>query len=67
MRCVRRFVGLCIVCIMVSFGVDRVILVIVIGLLCSVPFIGLVVAVGIVYVLDRVLQVRQIRQYNVRC
>ena len=51
---------------MVSFGVDRVILVIVIRLLCSAPFIGLVVAVGIVYVLDRVLQVRQIRQYNVR-
>lgn len=64
MRRVRRFVGLCIVCIMVSFGVHRVILVIAIGLLCSASFIGLVVAVGIVYVLDRVLQVKQIRQYN---
>ena len=67
MRRVRWFVGLCIVCVMVSFGIDRVILMIGIGLLCSAPFIGLVVAVGIVYVLDRVLQVRQIRQYNVRC
>jgi hypothetical protein len=53
---VRRLVRLCIVCVMVGIGVDRVILVVAIGLCTSVSFVSFMVAVGVVNVLDRVLR-----------
>lgn len=53
---VRRLVGLCIVCVMVGFGINRVVLVVAVGLCTSMSFVGFLVAVGIVNILDGVLE-----------